>query len=149
MSEKFGRVDALSTPIFWNMLTVAPDVVGQGTWVRAVNSSFLYGGQFYNTTSADGDEFSVNFRCPVGTYTIRFSAIKDSDRGIVDTYVDASEEDSIDLYAAAADYLNVVEITGVSITAGSHTLKFVVDGKNGSSSDYFLNVNGISLQRTA
>ncbi len=59
------------------------------------------------------------------------------------------EKGSVDLYAASADKLNVEEITGLVLTAREHTLKFRVDGKNASSSDYFFRTAAISLQRTS
>jgi len=137
------------TPIFFNMLTIAPDAVGQGTWARTVNTSALYNALFANSTTADADEFSVNFYCPAGTYTIRFNALQSTNQGIVDIYLDGSEIDSQDLYAGSASYIYIHEITGRVLTEGEHTLRFVIDGKNGSSSDFVFSTDGVTIQRTA
>lgn len=144
-----GNVGVATIPIFWNMATAEPDVIGQGTWSRIVDTAFLYNEQFFNTTDNDGDNFTMNFRCPAGTYTLRFNAPKFSSAGILDIDIDASEEGSFDLYAAVRDTLNIEEITGLTLSAGSHTLKFRIDGKNGASTDHIITLSGIYLQRTA
>lgn len=137
-----------STPICWDMIVGEPDVVGQGTWVLLINTSFIYNCLFYNSSGADADNFTVDFRCPAGTYTLRANMSKNTNRPLVDIDVDGSEEHSVDLYAAL-DVLNIEEVTGLVLAEGAHTLKFRADGKNGSSSSYLFTVEGISLQRTA
>ncbi len=144
-----GSVGIPTLPIFWNMLTASPDVVGQGTWTRAIGPSVVYNAVFRNITSANGDNFTCNFRCPTGTYKLRFNAGEADDRGIVDVDIDTVEKGSFDLYAAVPNETNIEEITGIVLSAGAHTLKFRVDGKNGSSTDYFFLTQGIWLQRTA
>ena len=137
----------VSTPISWNMLTAAPDVVGQGTWIRTILNSQLYNGRFTNSSSTNGDNFTLNFRCPAGTYTLRFNAYKCVLGGIVDVDIDASEEGSFDLYDAGAVSLNIEEISGLALSAGAHTLKFRIDGT--SVNTYQFRAEGIILQRTA
>ena len=136
---------SISTPIFWNMLTAAPDVVGQGTWITAKNVSYLYNGIFFNSTHNNADNFTVNFRCPAGTYTLRFTCIIGTNQGIVDVDIDASEEGSFDNEGSVADVTN--EIAGLTLTAGTHTLKFRIDGTTGT--DHYVSVTGISFQRTS
>lgn len=155
LNDNFDVLDAMayvSTPLFWNMLTTAPDVVGQGTWARAQSSSRLYGGDFTNTSAADGDKFTSNFRCPAGTYTLRFNAGKNTDGGIVKVYVDdvqVGNAGGYDTYSDPKDVLNIEEITGIAIGAGEHELKFVLDGKNASSEAYRFRAAAVWLQRTA
>ena len=142
----------VTTPLSRNMLTSDPDVTDTGTWARTRDSAYLYCGHFANSTAADADAFSVKFRCPAGTYTLRFNAPKRNDVGIVKPYIDGVQKGDAggyDLYAASADNLNCVEITGLTLTAGEHTLKFKIDGKNASSSGYRFRASGINLQRTA
>lgn len=141
--------DFPSTPMYWNMLTTEPDVVGQGTWTRFVSVNYLYTGGFYESSSNDGDNFSVNFRCLAGTYTLRFNSVKGTSYGILDIDIDGVEIGSKDAYAAGVDYDNIEEISGIVISSGQHTIKFRIDGKHASSTDYFINLNGIYLQRTA
>jgi hypothetical protein len=138
-----------TTPIYWNMVTGDPDAIGQGTWTKVVDVSFWYNVLFRNTTHNDGDNFSVDFRCPAGTYTIGFNAEKAINRGIVDVYIDAVEVGSVDLYNGSTVMNYRAAITGISIAEGAHTLKLQVDGKNASSSDHYFSTSGINLQRTA
>lgn len=141
--------DAISTPINWNMVIAAPDAVGQGTWIiSGPPSDDFYNGILYNSTGAagNGDNFTMNFRCPAGTYTLRFGTFTNPNRGVVDVYIDAGEEGSFDNNAASTRGV-VREIAGLVLAAGAHTLKFQVDGKTGT--NYYFDVNGINLQRTA
>lgn len=143
---------SISTPIYWNMLTNEPDAVGQGTWIHFAQTSHLYNGAFQNSTGVDiggnGDNFTMNFRCPAGTYTLRFNSTTSTFLGIIDVYIDASEEGSFDAYSAAIDYNNIEEISGLVLTSGEHALKFQIDGKNALSSAWYMRLSGITLQRT-
>jgi len=142
----------VSTCIYWNLLTAEPDVIHQGTWYRQQSSDRLFCGEFRNPTVEDGDGFSCNFRGPAGTYTLRFNAVRHTDGGIVKVYVDdvqVGDAGGYDTYAASKDVLNIVEITGISLTAGAHALKFLLDGKNASSDAYRFRASGVWLQRTA
>lgn len=142
--------EGFSSPIFWNMLTSDPDVVGQGTWARAVSGAYPCNGYLLNTTTADGDNFTLNFRCMAGTYTLKFNSPRGTNRGIIDIYVDGSEEGSFDNYNGSTVELTVRAIAGIVIaTSGTHTLKFQLDGKHASSSDYIFTPSGIQLLRTA
>ena len=64
----------------------------------------------------------------------------------MDVYLDDSEEGSFD-NNMAVDYTLVREIAGLVLAAGAHTLKFQVDGKTGT--DYYFDLMGVALQRTA
>jgi hypothetical protein len=142
--------DSESTPLAWNMITMDPDSIGQGTWTRGTNSLYPYNGNLTNATAqADGDNYSINFRCRAGTYTFRMNAHRTSTAPILDVDIDGDEKGSIDLYFAAGDLDYVAEITGITISAGSHTLRIRVDGKNGSSGGYYLRTHGMYLQKTA
>lgn len=154
INANFDVLDAMayvSTPLYWNLLTTKPDSIGQGTWARAQSSARLYGGDFSNTTTANSDNFTSNFRCPAGTYTLRFNAVKNTDAGIVKVYIDGVQVGTVGGYDeyAALDAANIEEITGLVLTAGEHTLKFELSGKNASSSSYRFRTSGIWLQRTA
>lgn len=92
---------------------------------------------------------SLNFRAMAGTYQLRFNAIKASNRAILDVDMDAGEIGSFDLYAIGNDQLNIEQIAGIILTAGAHTLRFRVDGRNGLAIDWIVSFQGISLVRTA
>ena len=143
------KLQGWASPLHFSMLTVAPSATGAGTWTRVVSGSYLYNSYFGNdTTHADGDNISVNIWAPAGIYTLRMNASKNTNRGIVDVDVDVVEVGTADLYAAGVDYLNMVEITGITLSAGFHTLRIRIDGKHASSSNYYLHISSISLLRT-
>ncbi len=141
----FATNSCVSTPIFWNMYTMEPDAVGQGTWIINFDSLGTY---MLNSSNADGDNFTCNFRCPAGTYTLYMNLRKAPNLGIVDVDIDASEEGSFDLYNATG-IANAEKITGLVLSAGTHTIKLRLDGKNGSSSAYYIVIGDICFQRTA
>lgn len=142
-------VDGLISPIYINMLTKIPDAIGQGTWVLFVSNDFLYRGVMYNSTNATGDSFAVNVSVPAGTYTLDFNAPKAPNAAKLDVFVDATKIlDAYDLYATSVNALNIKSTSGITLTAGKHVLKFTVNGKNASSSAYYVNFNGIQLTRT-
>lgn len=148
--EAEDTYDSQHSPIQMCVLTRVVDAVGQGVWVRLVNNVHVYNGNLYNASNADGDNFTVNFRCMTGTWTLRFNASKSTNRCIIDVDLDGGEVGSFDLYAVALDKVNVEEVAGLAITGGTHTLRFRADGQNGASTGFTFVCNvGISLQRTA
>jgi len=155
VNANFDTLDAMAyvrTCLFWNLLTGAPDETIQGTWYRVQSNSRLYCGEFRNPTVEDGDGFACRFRCPAGTYTLRFNAGKNTDGGIVKVYVDdaqVGDAGGYDTYSDPKDVLNIEEITGITLTAGEHVLKFVLDGQNPLSEAYRFRTAAIWLQRTA
>ena len=144
------RAETASMPVAWNMLTREPDTVGQGTWGRLASSAFLYGGLFHNsTTHADGDSFSVTFSAPPGTYRLRANAVKDSNCPKVEVKLDGISLGLVDLYAAAQDGVAFMDLSGIVVGPGFHTLEFRVNGKNASSSNYYVYLpGGMCLVRT-
>ena len=143
-----GGADQDTSPIYWNMITTVPDVVGQGTWTITLHGSYPYNGFLINTSN--GDNITLNFYAPAGTYELNFNNPLGSNRGIVDIDIDAVEKGSFDGYAAANNFINISQLTGIVIgTSGAHTLKFRIDGKNGSSTAYLILLSGIHLLRTA
>jgi hypothetical protein len=156
VNENWDKIDDIlkyiSTPIFWHLATGEPDAIGQGTWENTRDTNVLYNAYFYNMTHNNGDNFSLKFRCPKGTYKLRFNFIKDVDCGICKVYIDDVQvgvSGGYDGYAASIQGKNVEEIEGLSLSSGEHTLKFIVDGKNASSADHYIEFSGICLQRTA
>lgn len=138
-----------ATPIYFHMRVAEPDVVIQGTWAKDIDNGRIYNGSLRNLVGvADGDGFEVNFRCPSGIYTIRFDTTVAGNRGVLDFYIDGAEQIAWDLYAAGADQNVRREITGKPLGRGEHTIKFLMDGKHASSTDYKLSVGSIVIQRT-
>ena len=142
------KIDSIS-PLYFNMLTLTPSSIGQGTWIRGVDSSRLYCGYFYNSSGVNLDNFSIKFYVPAGTYTLQFNANKNTNKGIVDVDIDGVEKGSFDLYAATLNALNIAEITGLVLNSAEHTLRFRIDGKNASSTGYYFTASGIVFSKTA
>jgi hypothetical protein len=139
----------ITTPIFISMLTKVPDAIGQGTWDRVLAPNF-YGGGFRNfLAAADGDNFTVNFSVPAGTYRFDMNLVKSTNSGKLDIFVDTTKIlDAVDFYVATPVVIDITSITGVALTAGTHALKFVINGKNEASSAYIMNISGIQISRT-
>ena len=86
----------------------------------------------------DGDRYMCNMILEPGTYQFILLGITNSSSGIVDLYVDGVLVGSgIDLYSASTAYNVNSIVNNVSVIGnGYHLIEWVVNGKNGSSSDY-------------
>lgn len=85
-----------------------------------------------------------------GTWTIAFMHRKHTVNGIYHVQIDGSDVGTVDGYNAGGAVVNSLDtITGVSISAGKRTLKFLMSTKNGSASDYYGQLQSIALLRTA
>ena len=72
-----------------------------------------------------------------------------TDCGVCDYYIDAAEVGSDDWYGAL-DYNKVNDTTNITVSSsGLKTLKFQLDGKNASASDYNFRMQRAWLWRTA
>jgi len=138
---------AVGSSVFIHL--IQPDTVHQGTFSFNVENNSGYNGQIVNSSGNNGDSCSWDFWLEKGTYKILI-LYKKGDKGIGDVYFNDSEEASIDFYNAAAQYNLIEEITGLSVTtAGLQNLKFIVDGKNASATNYTLALNSIFIIKTA
>jgi len=137
------------SPIWWEFSVAHTPTIGQGTWVNAANASAPYGRLFQNTTThADGDNCSFDFSCPAGTYTLSIVTLTSSSRGILDIDIDGAEVATTNLYTVALNWRHVADFEDIAISAGKHTMRYRVDGKDGSSSDHLLGLFSTSLIRT-
>jgi hypothetical protein len=138
------------SPIVIPVMTQSPSAIGQGTWALAASSDVVYGGVFYNTTAAaNGDNATWSFRCPAGTYSLYIHIDKNFNRGKFDTYIDGGASEGLKdcYYASILEY--IVIFTGKVLTAGPHTIRFQLNGKNDASSAYILGLRLLVLERTA
>ena len=133
-------------------ITIAPhsyDAVIQGTWAFAQNAIHWGYNSFRNSTSADADELNYNAYFPKGTYTCHLICTHDSNKGIAKVYIGADLVATFDMYAGAGA-VALDEQTAISITTpGVYTIRLVIDGKNGSSSDYYADYQLLEFHRTA
>lgn len=120
------------------------DIISGGSFVIEGTSSF-FGNDCYQGSGGNGDTFEQKFFLAAGTYTLKVYGSQAFNRGIVDWYVDGSIVASgQDWYSAGTS--TVIQTVSVTIaTDGEHTLKGVVNGKNGSSSGYYMALVGYIL----
>ncbi|KKN72608.1 hypothetical protein LCGC14_0408500 [marine sediment metagenome] len=134
-------------------LTLLPwnyNSIGQGTWVISIDSVFALNTRFWNPTQADGDNVTYKVYLAAGTYTLRILGRTQNVYGIGDIYIDAAEVASFDWYSGSTIEAVVFSQTSISVaTSGFKDIKIIVDGKNGSSSSYYINLHSIAFWRTA
>ncbi|KKM26197.1 hypothetical protein LCGC14_1587190 [marine sediment metagenome] len=130
------------------ILGFAYSTIGQGTWATSIQTTQFLNALF-QSTGVNGDNISFKTYLEVGTYTLRLITYRNTNLGVMDIDIDASEKASFDLYGGLS--WNYVQTqTGITVaTAGIKTLKVRADGKNGSSSAYYVPITAIALWRTA
>ena len=98
---------------------------------------------------ADGEYITYKIWLDAGTYTFLLCHIKGGNGGLCDIYIDAVEIGSADQYNAATTYNQSYRVDGIVIaTSGIKVVKFLIDGKNASSSGYKAWISYFSLWRT-
>lgn len=104
---------------------------------------------FFNSSSAQNDAASWDVVLGAGTWDAHFYARKASNAAIITLNQDGSSQGTVDTYAASATYAKV-SITGWTVsTSGKHTMQVKAATKNGSSSNYLIELFGIEFRRTA
>jgi hypothetical protein len=126
---------------FFDEFTVKTNAgVAVTTVMTNTGSQVRYG--FYGGPAAadanDLDHYACEMWLEAGTYTIKFYGIRGTSSGIIDLYVDGVEASTgHDLYNGSADYDYTFSVADVAVTTnGYHLVEWVVNSKNGSSSDY-------------
>jgi len=125
------------------------DSIGSGSWAPGVDPGMMFNYFFQNTSLEDGDDFRIKCFLSAGTYTLKTIYERGGGKAIIDIYIDADEVHSIDMYGAAQKNTLDVEYNIVVASSGVKTIKFLVDGKNASSSNYYCTLNLITFSRTA
>ena len=101
---------------------------------------------------ADGDYYTCQVELAAGTYNFHWNYGKYTSSGKCDLYIDGVKVNAttLDCYASSASYNNQWDLTGITVaTSGMHEIKFLINGKNASSSDYTLVGSMIIMKRTA
>jgi hypothetical protein len=88
------------------------------------------------TPPANADSWQQSFTVAAGTYQLVFWGIKASNSGKLDIYVDNVLQGTLDFYNATTLLNTSLTMPGVVVSAGRHTLKCTVNGKNASSSAF-------------
>lgn len=123
------------------------DSVTQGTWAATIDNSYMFNHMWSNSTSADGDEIHFSTYMAAGTYTCNLQGRRNTNQGIVKIYIGEDLVATFDKYGTSLGTALYTQ-TGISVTAGLKDITYVIDGKNGSSSDYFGMFGVISFYRT-
>jgi hypothetical protein len=112
-----------------------------------------HGERAYQGTPADANSFTTTFDVAAGTYSITVLGQTFSVGAKIDWYMDnVSVSTGQDWYSnTGSDVSNVVKTIAASITlaAGRHVLKGVVNGKNASSSGYYLSFTCFDVTSTS
>lgn len=117
-----------------------------GTFFNAVTTAYststASGSMLNNVTATanNGDFFTCRFQIAAGKYVLNVNVSKTTNRGKVDVYIDNVKVNSttLDLYADILAQANW-QVTNIVIAkSGIHEIKFVVNGKNASSTDYIM-----------
>lgn len=143
-----GDVHALGGNIV--ILPAAYSSIGQGTWIIITSPDQWRYGSMYNSSHTDGDNISFKVYLPKGTYTLWIMDATTNNEGIADVDINGTEVASFDWYSASLTNNVIKSQASIAIaTTGLYTLKYRVDGKNASSSDYYVGIQQIVLWRTA
>jgi len=123
----------------------------QGTWVRfSSNASQTSGFFMYNSSNTDLDQVDYKISLEKGTYTFDLITMMNTNCPILDVLIDGVSAGTKDLYSASVVYNSLQTITGIVVTtSGLKTLSLKVNGKNASSTGYYLNLSYFTLFRTA
>lgn len=125
-----------------------------GTWaVSAPDSSQWFNQRVQNSSNADGNSITWRTSIPAGTWTMDVFYKAATNAPIIDiaTSPDGSAwtnvKTGIDTYATAAAVINTT--TAISIAAEVRYVRVTVNGKNASSTNYYVQLNRIVFSRTA
>jgi len=133
-----------------NFLPMSYVSIGQGVWAFWPDADMWSGFAWGNSSSADGDELDYKAYLAQGTYTFMIQTYKFPEAGILKVDIDGEEVASIDLYNVGW-VRNVREVVAdiAVATSGLKTITLRVDGKNASSTDYYIVYSYAAFWRTA
>ena len=107
-----------------------------------------YASRWRQDAPALNDAFTNNFCVAAGTYTFYCHYTQQTVAGIASVYVDNVLKGTIDMYGGASfNTLGTVALG--ALTAGPHTLKIVAASKNGSSSNYYLEITDLWIKQAS
>lgn len=107
----------------------------------------LYNGNCFQDTSANADSFTSSFFLAAGTYNFEVLGTTAPNRPIVDWYVDGVIKVTGQDWYTAGIVPNVRKSNSITVTGnGQHILKGIVNGKNGSSSDFNLAIGTMDFR---
>lgn len=141
----------VTIPTFRILFTRPSKVLSSADVPKQLDHGDTVGVPIYTVSSADsganGDKYFLYFYTPTGTETIiEISTLKAPSAGKWDLYVNGSVDTTgYDDYAAAdAPVIRRITLSS-SLLVGENLVELRVNGKNGASSGYYINVFGVSI----
>ncbi len=130
------------------------DVVPWASWANSggftperVQASILLG-MGVTATANDGDWQEWSVCLAAGTYTITVIGITQSNCASTDYTLDGAAVGTKDWYSEGFAFNVVAQFTGIAATAGVHTFRGTVNGKNPGSTDYAMPTQWFTFTRT-
>ena len=106
--------------------------------VLTFSGNTAHGLDWLQTPPADGDTFTTGFYSDAGAIVFSTMGAVGTNRGKVDWYFDGLVVSAgQDWYAGSETYMTIKTFSVTLVRGGWVTVKCVVNGKNGSSSDYY------------
>jgi hypothetical protein len=106
----------------------------------------MYGCVSTSSDNADGDAFTNSFVLAAGTYTLAAFGFTQTYNGIIDWYIDGVLAVSGQDWYSSPVALNITKTASVTVSGnGRHVLKGVINGKNGSASEYSWSLTKVYL----
>lgn len=125
-------------------------VTGGNALARSANNSQLFNCLCRQDPAANGDEFTQSFFLRAGTYTFKVLGYETMTSGKVDWYLDGTVFATGQDWANGSTYNVIKSVSDVQVTEGGvHVLKGKVNGKLGSSTDYFLYLTAMWFEPAA
>jgi hypothetical protein len=130
--------------LWWDEMTV---ISGNAMVTPVTNGDAVYFFATYQDAAANGDTLEQKFFLAEGTYTLGVLGLKSTNRAKIDIYIDGvAVVSGQDWYNGSAQ-VALLTTGGIAVSGdGVHTLRTVVNGKNGSSSNYYVALQKIFLK---
>jgi hypothetical protein len=120
-----------------------------GTWNNVATATGCLG-ILENSTHSNGDEVNFKAYFANGTYSGSAGGLKHPQSGIVNVYIGTTKVHTWDMYDPAGVNGVTSLMSSFNITTpGIYTIRWVLNGKNAASANYYGYLHYISFWRTA
>jgi hypothetical protein len=144
---QIGGASAIYPQDVWIPIHLFKIVTGGFTWSGTVSTAQQYNVEYFQNSPADGNAIQTTVLLKAGTYDVFVLGITANNRGIIDWSMDGSNFISGQDWYNGSDQYNIIKTGTVTIADdGRHLLKATVNGKNGSSSNYYMVITAIWLK---
>lgn len=113
-------------------------LAGDATIRKNVQALQTYCVYVDRASMADGDSAGQEIVLAPGTYSFFVLGFTGGSQGKLDWYLDAAKiVDGQDWYSGGGTWNVIKSTTSIVVAGGRYTLKFIANGKNGSSANYW------------